>query len=372
MSGRITLHVDTGTTWGGGQQRVWMLVNALHEAGEAPVLVAQAASPLAVRAAATPWTTIALPMRGDLNPRASWQLAQIARRANAVLLHAHTAHAHALLLPVARVLRRPLVVTRRNLADPAGVRPYTRVLDAAFTRLKYDAAAAVFCVSDAVADDVARLGVPRERLVLARTPARDATLVPPDARLACRQRYAPDGGPLLVALGALEPVKNHAALVRVAAALSSRWPTLRVAIAGVGSQRAALERLAADCELAGRLAFCGHLDDPRALLAAADIVVHPSLREGMPGALVDALAQRCAVVATRVGGVPELLEPDRGLVVPPGNDAALRDACARLLDDPAAARALGERGGAFVLTHYTLAALLAVTRATYDRVLASP
>ncbi len=369
-TGRVSLHVDTGTGWGGGQDRVLALLTALRAAGETPCLVAPPDTPLLARARALHLDTHALRMRGDIHPHASWTLARLAMRAT--LLHAHTAHAHALLLPVATLTRRPLVVTRRNLARPHTDRAWTRPLDRLFTRLKYSAARAVLCVSEAVADDVRRLGVDPARISLAPTPVRLPD--PPDPRHVARlrARCAPGGGPLLAALGALEPVKNHAALVRAAAALRSQWPSVAVAIGGDGSQRAALLAVAEDLGLGARLHLLGHLDDPRALLAACDVFVHPSRSEGAPGAILDALAQARPVVATAVGGVGDIIQPSGvapvALLVPAEDDAALAAACARLLADPVAAAELGTRAREHVLAHFPIERMVAATRAAYDRV----
>lgn len=374
MRGRVTLHVDTGVTWGGGQEQALALVHALRLDGECPLLVVPPGSVLAARARAAGCEVREVPMRGDVAPRASWALGGLARTHRAALLHAHSAHAHGLLLPVAQVLRCPLVVTRRNMSRPPAASPLTRALESFFTRRKYRTATAVLCVSAAVADDVAGCGAPRSRIHLAPT-AVTRTTPPPAAEIAAmRARCGDPRGPLLVALGSLETVKNHAALLRAAASLRAQWPHVQVAIGGDGSLRDALRTQAREMHIGADVHLLGHLDDPRPLIAAADVVVHPSWSEGAPGAVLEALALARPVVATRVGGVAEIVGAEDnaddstwgGLLVSPGDDDALRAACAVLLANPTRARAMAERGRTRILTHYSVTRMVAATRAVYD------
>ncbi len=374
MTGRVSVHVDTGLTWGGGQEQALTLVRALRADGESPLLVVPPGSALATRARGEDCAVRELAMRGDVAPRASWELAAVARARSAQLLHAHSAHAHGLLMPVTLALGLPLVVTRRNMSRPPAASAARRALEGSFTRRKYRAAAAVLCVSAAVADDVAACGAPRARIHLAPTAVTRTAPPAPEAVAAMRARCDANDGPLLVALGSLEPVKNHAALLRAAAALRGTWPRVQVAIGGEGSLRGALADLARTLGLADSVHLLGHLDDPLVLLAAADLVVHPSWSEGAPGAVLEALAQARPVVATRVGGVAEIVgahdsaDPRGwcGVLVPPGDDTALREACAALLADREAAQAMGARGRARVLEDYSAARMVAATRAVYD------
>lgn len=136
-------------------------------------------------------------------------------------------------------------------------------------------------------------------------------------------------GPLLLAIGNLYPVKDHATLLRAAAALEDA----RIAIAGRGSEHENLVQLGAELGLADRLHLLGLRDDIPRLLAAADILVHPSLSEGLPLAILEAMASQTPVVATRVGGVSEAVDHGRtGLLVPAGDPRALAAALRELLD----------------------------------------
>ncbi len=142
------------------------------------------------------------------------------------------------------------------------------------------------------------------------------------------------GDQLALAVGNLYPVKGHRYLVEALGLLTDQFPHLHVAIAGRGDLEAALRTQAGALGLVGRVHLLGLRADIANLLAAADIFVLPSLSEGLPLALVEAMLAARPIVATAVGEIPVVLENGRaGAVVPPGNAAALAHALALLLDD---------------------------------------
>jgi glycosyltransferase involved in cell wall biosynthesis len=149
---------------------------------------------------------------------------------------------------------------------------------------------------------------------------------------------------LLVAVGNLYPVKGHRHVLEAMALLASRHPRLHFAIAGRGDLAGPLREQANATGLGGRLHLLGLRADVAAVLSAADIVVHPSLSEGLPLALLEAMFAGRPIVASRVGEIGMALEGgSAGLLVEPGSPFALAAALERLLSDPAFARALGAR-----------------------------
>ena len=153
----------------------------------------------------------------------------------------------------------------------------------------------------------------------------------------------PAGTPLILNVAALTPEKGHATLLRAAAALRTRRPEARWLVAGDGPGRAGLARVAESLGVQDVVHFLGHVDDVAAHLAAANVVVSASEAEGLGTTLIDAMALGRPIVATAVGGVPELLAPDAGALVPAGDAHAIAAAVRQLLDDPAGAAALGAR-----------------------------
>lgn len=151
--------------------------------------------------------------------------------------------------------------------------------------------------------------------------------------------------PLIGCVGSLTPHKGQAVLLRALHHLPRDRPTTIVFV-GDGPEKAALESLAAGQAPSSRVLFLGSRQDARALLPAFDLVVVPSIaREGFGLAAIEALDAGVPVVASRVGGLPEVVDDGRtGLLVPPGEPAALAAALRRLLDRPEERRILGAEG----------------------------
>jgi glycosyltransferase involved in cell wall biosynthesis len=170
----------------------------------------------------------------------------------------------------------------------------------------------------------------------------------------------------MAVIAALEDRKGHAVLLDAIARLAD--VRLRVLCAGGGSRAAALAARRDALGLGDRVVFLGPLDDVAGLLAAADVAVMPSLHEGLGVAALEAMAAGVPVVASRVGGLPELVGADAaGVLVPPGDAAALAAALRRLAADRGAARALGTAGRARVGARFTMAGMAAATLALYRR-----
>ncbi len=149
---------------------------------------------------------------------------------------------------------------------------------------------------------------------------------------------------LIGSCGRLDPVKDYERLIRALARLPDdrRAQVLGVVI-GDGAERLRLEGLAAEAGLADRFLITGRASEPAELLRALDIFVLPSRFEGLSNALLEAMATGLPIVATAVGGTPELVTPDvSALLIPPEDEAALADALLALLADTPRRKALAE------------------------------
>ena len=161
--------------------------------------------------------------------------------------------------------------------------------------------------------------------------------------------------PRLLFIGRLAAVKGLPVLLQALARLAPAHPGLELTLIGDGPDRAALTHQAEALGVAGHVVFAGLQDEAEvaAALGDHDMLVLPSFAEGVPVVLMEAMASRLPVVATRVGGVAELVqEGESGLLVAPGDAEALAAAIDTLLRDPERARRMGEAGRAFVLAHH--------------------
>jgi glycosyltransferase involved in cell wall biosynthesis len=211
------------------------------------------------------------------------------------------------------------------------------------------------------------LHVPPRKLAL----VRNAIRVPPAGRAgdpALRAALV-GGGPDYVVLtpARLHPQKGHAYLLEAAA----RVPDATFVLAGDGPLRLELETQARALGIADRCLFLGYRSDVPDLLAAADLLVLPSLFEGLPVSVLEAMAAERPVVATAIGGTDEAIVSEQsGLLVPPRDPVALASAIQRLQADPALARRLASAGRARVECEFSSDVTAGQVMRIYDEVLA--
>lgn len=217
----------------------------------------------------------------------------------------------------------------------------------AVQRLAHRLATHVTAVSVEVALSSVALGVPRERVTVIENGVDVARF---DGRsteqVGLGLPVRPAGVPLLGAVGCLAARKDFGTLLRALAILRDRGRDFRMAIVGDGPDRAMLEGLAVELGLESRIAFLGERSDVDELLPAFDVFTLSSREEGIPNALLEAMAAARACVVTRVGGNAEVLEDGRtGWLVPPQDPAALARALEEVLTHPEEAerRALAAR-----------------------------
>jgi glycosyltransferase involved in cell wall biosynthesis len=174
---------------------------------------------------------------------------------------------------------------------------------------------------------------------------------------------------LMGVVARLEPEKGQANLVAAMPDVLRRAPNAWVVIVGEGSQAEALRAQAAALGpgVRDRIFFTGRREDVSAITAELDIAVLPSLREAQGISILEAMARRKPVVATTVGGIPEVVADDvSGFLVPPGDPAALAAALARLARSPTLRSQMGEAGHAVVVDRFSIDAHVRQVEALYD------
>ncbi len=278
------------------------------------------------------------------DPFALPRLMRLLRRERIGIVHAHGQDASILAAAVRCASRVPLVVTRHVLDEPSG--DWRQSLRARFALAAIRRADAVVAVSSAAADRLAEIaGLPRNAIRVIHNGIDLDRFDQPDLiarRAEIRGALGFDPDALLVIVPAvLREGKGHEVLLDALPWLRARIPSVRVTFVGGGEREAALRSRARSH--GDGVTFLGPREDIPDLLAACDLVVLPSLAEALPTALIEAAAAGRPVVATRVGGAPEIVEDGRtGLLVSPGDPAALADAIATVLADRDRARAFGE------------------------------
>jgi glycosyltransferase involved in cell wall biosynthesis len=203
----------------------------------------------------------------------------------------------------------------------------------------------VVVVSEATGRLIESTGVPR-RIIRVIPNAIDATdEVQTDGTNFRRQCGAGSNDLLIGVVGRLSPEKGQAVFLEAFTEVLKFVGTARAVLVGDGQDMTALKKLVLVKGLEDRVTFPGHQTDMPPIYAALDLVVIPSLSEGLPNVLLEAMAYRKSVVATRVGGIPEVMQ--HGLarfLVPPRDAKAMADTIIELLRNPALRREVGEAG----------------------------
>jgi glycosyltransferase involved in cell wall biosynthesis len=264
---------------------------------------------------------------------AGWvgRLRALIRREGVDLVHAHSPVAAAGARLVAG-RRTRVVYTEHNLWGRYHPATYAANL-ATFPRNDH-----VFAVSDEVRDSIRYPG-PLRRLPMPPTetlhhgldPAAAAPADPVGVR---RELGIPADAPVVGSVANFKAAKDHATLLRAAAQVRRAVPQVRFVLVGQGPLEAETRRLAAELGLDGTVRFAGFRSDARRLMAGFDVFALSSTYEGLPIALIEAMAGGCPAVVTRVGGTPEVVADGvQGLLVPPRDPAALAAGLVRLLGD---------------------------------------
>lgn len=232
-----------------------------------------------------------------------------------------------------RVVWMEHLVAGRSLTQ----NPFRR-LYAALARL-----ALVVTVSEAAAASLAALGIPRGRI----------RIVPPGVAPAAAPAK-PSGAPVIGAISRLSREKNVALLLKAFALVSKEIPEASLSVYGDGPERGALADLAESLGIGAKTAFHGHVPDAGRRCGEFDVLAVPSSRESFGLAALEAMACGLPVVATKVGGLPELIiDGETGMLVPPEDERAMADALIAVLRDRGLAARLGEAGRARAASRFS-------------------
>jgi glycosyltransferase involved in cell wall biosynthesis len=263
------------------------------------------------------------------------------RRIRAVL--ACDFYANVFAMPAAAMCGVPVRLgSRRDVFMPERT-PAQQLLQ----RLAYQLAHRVVANSTAAVEQLVEEGVPDWRIANIANGidlSLFATAEAPDpSRSQSRNRR------IITTVANLRPGKGHDVLLKAAARVLRRVPDVTFQIVGDGPRRQELEQQASALRISAQVSFLGHRSDVPAVLAQSDIFAFPSFMEASPNAVIEAMAAGLPIVATRVGGIPEVIEHERsGLLVPPGDDRALAGAILRLIERPERAAQVGEAARAAV------------------------
>ena len=338
------LYVDSETFWRGGQEQIYTLITGMVQCGHRVWLAAPPGAPLAERAKRAGANLLSFQQRFEMSPVAAWQLLGFLRRHSFHIVHFNTPRS---------LLAGGLAASRSSL--PRALVCSRRVnfpLRTRFSRLKFNLFMdRVVTVSASIRDTLIHDGV-RPSLVEVIYEGMD--LQSSDA-VPRTSSWVADDRPVIGIVAHLSSEKGHSTLIKAVSILLQFYPRLVLSIVGEGPLRAELEKLTHSLGASRSVLFLGFREDADSVMKSFDIFCLPSLSEGLSSAILAAMGNRLPVVATSVGGIPELVtNRETGLLVPARDPERLARALRELLDSPDLRKRMGESGRRRVEKHFTL------------------
>lgn len=359
-------HIDAGKDWRGGQRQSLLLVKELKRRGYPVFLVVQPGSPLQKKAEEASLPLLSLKIRSEFDIISILHLAILMRGRKCSLAHFHDAHAVAVGSAAASLAKVPLRVISRRVDFP--------MRKNFFSRRKYiKNIDAVVAISEGVKKVLLDGGLPSELVEVIPsgidfTPYQESLS---SDYLRREFRFADDD--YLVGMVAhLADHKGHKYLIRAAKILREHAPRIKIIIVGEGPLRLELRKEARESKVEDLVFFLGFREDVPQILSSLDVFVLSSYLEGLGSSIMDAMACRLPVVATRTGGIPEVvIHRKTGLLVPPRNPSALAKAILMLYNDRELASRLKEEGYRVVHQRFSSEAMADRMVALYERLAAS-
>jgi glycosyltransferase involved in cell wall biosynthesis len=366
----FSLHIDTARSWRGGQNQVLLTVNGLREAGHRAALVAHPDGELR-RRVEEGLELIPIASRSEMDLAAAWRLTRVLKRLEPDVIHAHDPHGVAM-----AALALSMGAAARTGGSPALVaarRVDFHIKDNSFSRWKYRQVDCFITASEAIRQMLIGDGIPTNRTITVHEgiDLQHVNAAPPVN--VHETFFLPHHAPVVGNVAALVPHKGQRYLVDAAHLVVQEVPDARFIILGEGELRDHLERQVHEHHLEKHVLLPGFRTDVLGCLKSFDLFVMSSVTEGLGTSLLDAMACARPIVASRAGGIPEVVDDEvTGLLVPPRDPRALARAIVTLLSDPDLRLRLGQAGLQRVRRHFTVERMVAGTLAVYQRLAGRP
>lgn len=360
------LHVESGRHLYGGALQAVLLMRGLAQRGHENHLACRTGAAIGTAAAAHA-TVHELPMKGDVDVFTWWRLRQLIRQVQPDMVHLHARFGTDVWGALAARSEGVPVVHSRRVDN----RERRWVV-----RWKYPLYDKVVAISHGIRHVLLSEGVPPDQVVCVHS-AVDTERYQPNAprdsdRAWFDAQFGLQPGDLAVALIAqFIPRKGHRVLVDAMPAVLARHPNTKVIFLGQGPQEAPLKQLVAERGLQASVLFGGFRDDLHRVMPSLDLVVHPAATEGLGVSLLQAASCGVPIVATRAGGIPEIVQPGHtGELVTPGDAPALAAALIQLLGDAPLRERYGQAARQWVLDGFSTRSMVEGNLAVYREVLA--
>ncbi len=355
------LHVETGQHLYGGALQVLYLVKGLKEQGCRSTLVCAKGSKIG-EAAAGFAPIHEVPMMGELDPRFVLRLRRIIRTEHPDIVHVHSRRGADLWGIIAARLAKTKVILTRRVDNPE--LPWV-------AQMKYRLCDGVITISEGIRQVLLSESIPAQKIVCI-----PSGVASKQHNQGCKSEwFCSEFGlrlnhKVIGVIGQLIPRKGHRYLIEAAPEILKHYPGTRFLFLGQGPLQRDLEQLSKSIHMADKVHFAGFRTDLERILPCLDLVVHPATMEGLGVSLLQAAAAGVPIVATRVGGIPEIVHDGvNGYLVDVGNTQAIVDAVLTLLHNPLKAKRLGRAGRELVRSHFSLEAMVRGNLRVYHDIL---
>ena len=362
----FSLHIDTARTWRGGQGQVMHTVMGLRARRQRTALAAHPEGEL-YRRMSEGTDLIPLAPMHEIDLAAAWRLSRVLKQLKPDVIHAHDPHGVAMAataLSIASPSPPPPLVASRRIEF--------RIAQNSFSKWKYGRVDCFVAISEAVRDRLVGDGIPRNKITVVHEGVDVERIVHLQTANVHAAFYLPTHAPVVGNIGALVPQKGQHHLIDAAAIVVRAVPDSRFVICGDGELRQALEDHIKRKHLERHVFLAGFRADVLELLKGFDLFALSSLQEGLCTSLVDAMAASKAAVATRVGGVPEVVaDGETGFLVQPRDHEAMADRIIALLKDNAGRARMGKAALKRAREQFTVDRMVEGTLETYKRLISA-
>lgn len=350
------LFIDTEKVWRGGQDQLLSLLTGLKRNGEHVSLVCQPESPMEKRARDEGITVYPIKLWNEFDIFTFFRFYRLFRSTRIDIVHYNTPRPIFLGTLASKIMRIPVRIISRRVNYPLRNNPYSR--------FKYQwGIDRIVAVSNSIRETLVGHGIdPR----IIDTVHEGIDLASFDALPISEERFNRDGGRVIGTLAYMSDEKGLQYLVQAAHEVCRRFPATRFVLVGEGPLRKKLEGQVQELGLQSNVVFTGFRQDVVSLLKTFDAFALPSLSEGFPTVILYAMAGALPVVASHVGGIPEMVQ-DRitGLLVPPAQSTPLAEAFCQLLENLPLAQEMGRAGRRRIETVFNLDKKIAETLSIY-------
>jgi len=353
------VHTEWSDGFGGQEHRILLECREMMRRGHEALIVCRPESLLLARAREAGIPAAAVPIRSSADMAAVAAMVRIFRGRETTVVNTHSGKDSWVGSMAAKIAGVPLLIRTRHISVPIRRHAFNLV---------YRWPDGYITTGEMIREHFLAEGIPADRVVSIPTGVDPKRFSPTVDGSRIRKEFgiAPDTF-LVSMVGVLRSWKRHDLFLEAVGHLKERGLPVRALVAGEGPQRENISTAIRERDLSDTVTMTGYREDVPEILAASNVLVLPSDRfEGVPQVILQALAMGRPVVASPVGGIPEVVHPEEtGLLCPTGDAAACAEALARVAGDPTLGVRLGKAGRDLVLARYTVGAMCDRTERFY-------